>query len=59
MSTNYLLADMLTKLRNGQKARLSIVKHMKTNLCKNVLDVLVREGVISNYSSSSVFNFSS
>ena len=53
MSTKYLLADMLTKLRNGQKARLSIVKHMKTNLCKNVLDVLVREGVISNYSSSS------
>jgi small subunit ribosomal protein S8 len=53
MSANYLLADMLAKLRNGQKARMSVVKHMKTNLCENVLDALIREGVVSNYSSSS------
>jgi len=51
MSTNYLLADMLTKLRNGQKARVNKVKHVKTKLCENVLEALIREGVISSYES--------
>jgi len=50
MSTNYLLADMLTKVRNGQKARLQSIKHVRTTLCKNVLNVLLVEGVIANYS---------
>ena len=50
MSTNYLLADMLTKVRNGQKARLQNIKHVRTALCENVLDVLIEEGVVSNYS---------
>jgi small subunit ribosomal protein S8 len=50
MSTNYLLADMITKVRNGQKARLQSIKHVRTTLCENVLDVLIKEGAISNYS---------
>jgi len=52
MSTNYLLADMLTKLRNGQKSRANSVTHMKTKLCENVLEVFIREGVIFSYQSS-------
>lgn len=49
MSTNYLLADMITKIRNGQKARLREIQHKQSRLCQHVLEVLIQEGVLSKY----------
>jgi small subunit ribosomal protein S8 len=46
MSTNYLLADTLTRIRNGQNARLSKVEAQDSKLIKNVMDALQREGFI-------------
>lgn len=53
MSTNYLLADMLTQIRNGQKARLKEVQHKKSKVCEKILSILLKEGYISNYTSHS------
>ena len=50
MTTNYHLADLLTKLRNGHQARLREVTHPRTKLCQGLLEVLLREGVVANYS---------
>mgnify|MGYP000273383057 CR=1 FL=1 len=52
MSQNYPLADLLTKIRNGQKARLGEVKHIKTKLGQSLLKILLQEGVISHYYTS-------
>lgn len=49
MAMNYLLADMLTLIRNGQQARLATVRCQASKLLGNVLEVLVREGYINGY----------
>jgi small subunit ribosomal protein S8 len=45
------LADMLTRIRNGQRARFSKVRAPASKLRSNVLDVLKREGYIRDYRS--------
>ncbi len=49
MSTNYRLADMLSLIRNGQQAKLALVKCQASKLLGNVLEVLVREGYVNGY----------
>lgn len=49
MSMNDLLSDMLTRVRNGQKARLARVSAPASKLLGNVLEVLQREGYIRGY----------
>ncbi len=44
------LADMLTRIRNGQRARKSAVASPASKLRGAVLDVLQREGYIRGYS---------
>lgn len=46
------LGDMLTRIRNGQQARLSVVKSPASKLRLNVLDVLRREGYIRGYTTA-------
>ena len=46
---NDLLSDMLTRIRNGQHARLASVKCQFSKLLLNVLDVLKNEGYIKDY----------
>lgn len=43
---NDLLSDMITRIRNGQNARLAVVRCQFSNLLSNVLSVLEREGFI-------------
>jgi small subunit ribosomal protein S8 len=43
------LGDMLTRIRNGQRARMSNVSCPASKLRANVLDVLKREGYIRDY----------
>ena len=43
------LGDMLTRIRNGQRARLSDVDSPASRLRAHVLDVLKREGYIRGY----------
>ena len=50
MAMNDPLGDLLTRIRNGQKARMSAVTSPASRLRANVLDVLKREGYIRNYS---------
>lgn len=49
MSLSDPLGDMLTRIRNGQRARLRSIKSPASNLRANVLDVLKREGFIRGY----------
>lgn len=49
MSMNDLLSDMLTRIRNGQNARLSVITCPASKLLSNVLDVLKREGYIRDW----------
>lgn len=49
MSMNYRLADMLALIRNGQQARLTVVKCQASKLLGNVLEVLKTEGFIHTY----------
>ena len=44
------LADMLTRIRNGQQARKDMVVSPASKLRARVLDVLQREGFIRGYS---------
>jgi small subunit ribosomal protein S8 len=44
------LGDMLTRIRNGQRARSSSVKSPASRIRANVLEVLKREGYIRGYS---------
>jgi len=46
---NDLLSDTLTRIRNGQKARLHTVEARYSNLVSNVCEVLKQEGYISGY----------
>ena len=43
------LGDMLTRIRNGQRARLSAISSPASQLRANVLEVLTREGYIRGY----------
>lgn len=43
------LGDMLTRIRNGQRAQKSTVRSPASKLRARVLDVLKREGYIRNY----------
>lgn len=49
MSMNDLLSDMLTRIRNGQSARLASVNCRYSNLQSNVLEVLKKEGYIADF----------
>lgn len=49
MSYNFPLGDLITKIRNGYRADLKEIQHMDSKLCRVVVDVLLREGVIANY----------
>jgi small subunit ribosomal protein S8 len=46
------IGDMLTRIRNGQRARMSVVSSPHSKLRSNVLDVLKREGYIRGWSES-------
>ena len=48
------LGDMLTRIRNGQRARQSRIVSPASRLRADVLDVLKREGYIRGYSSEDV-----
>lgn len=50
------LSDMLTRIRNGQRANKSSILTPSSKLRQNVLDVLQREGYIRGYESSVVRN---
>lgn len=54
MSMSDPLGDMLTRIRNGQRAHLSSVRSPSSKLRTNVLDVLQREGFIRGYSTEVV-----
>jgi small subunit ribosomal protein S8 len=45
------LGDMLTRIRNGQNARKTVVSSPASRFRTNVLEVLKREGYIRNFSS--------
>lgn len=49
MSVTDPLGDMITRIRNGQKAGLSKITSPKSRLRVNVLAVLKKEGYIRNY----------
>lgn len=49
MALNDLISDVLTRVRNGQKAGHSYVVAPSSNAVKSVLDVMVREGYIAAY----------
>jgi small subunit ribosomal protein S8 len=44
------LGDLLTRIRNGQSARLRVVKSPTSGLRNSVLDVLKRQGYIRDFS---------
>jgi small subunit ribosomal protein S8 len=48
------LGDMLTRIRNAQRARMSVVLSPASSLRTNVLEVLRREGYIRGYSQAEV-----
>jgi small subunit ribosomal protein S8 len=48
------VGDMLTRIRNAQRARMSVVVSPASRLRANVLEVLKREGYIRGFSESSV-----
>ncbi len=50
MSLSDPLGDMLTRIRNGQRARMRAIESPFSKLRRNVLDVLQREGYIRAYS---------
>ncbi|MFQ5939674.1 MAG: 30S ribosomal protein S8 [Alphaproteobacteria bacterium] len=50
MTMSDTVGDMLTRIRNGQRARKSAVTSPASNLRANVLEVLKREGYIRGYS---------
>ena len=54
MTTTDPLGDMLTRIRNGQRARQAVVNSPASKLRANVLEVLQREGYIRGYSQAPV-----
>ncbi len=49
MSMSDPLADMLTRIRNGQRVNKETVSSPASNMRQRVLDVLKREGFIRGY----------
>lgn len=49
MSTNYRLAEVLSLIKNGQQARLGVVRYPASKFIGNVLEVLTSEGYINGY----------
>lgn len=54
MSMSDPLGDMLTRIRNAQRAKKSEVKSPASRLRENVLEVLKKEGYIAGYERSNV-----
>jgi small subunit ribosomal protein S8 len=54
MTMNDPLGDMLTRIRNGQRAHQAVVASPASKLRTNVLDVLQREGYIRGFSREQV-----
>ncbi|HEX3883950.1 MAG TPA: 30S ribosomal protein S8 [Stellaceae bacterium] len=54
MSMSDPLGDMLTRIRNGQRARQAIVAAPASKLRANVLEVLRREGYIRGFSKDDI-----
>jgi len=52
MSLHDPLSDLLTRIRNGQTARLTAISSPSSKLRTNVLEVLKREGYIRDYTVS-------
>ncbi len=50
MSLTDPLGDMLTRIRNGQMARIAVVECPSSNYRKRVLEVMQREGYIRGFS---------
>ncbi|HRY24535.1 MAG: 30S ribosomal protein S8 [Geminicoccaceae bacterium] len=50
------LGDMLTRIRNGQMAQKASVRSPASNLRRNVLEVLQREGYIRGYVADEVID---
>ena len=48
------LGDMLTRIRNGQQARMPVVQSPASKIRANVLEVLQREGYIRGYTREEV-----
>jgi small subunit ribosomal protein S8 len=48
------LGDMLTRIRNGQRARQAVVSAPASQLRANVLEVLKREGYIRGYTRDNI-----
>ena len=54
MAINDPLGDLLTRIRNGQRARKPSVSSPSSKLRSNVLEVLKREGYIRDYARAEV-----
>ncbi len=54
MSFSDPLGDMLTRIRNGQKAKKSSITSPSSRLRANVLEVLTQEGYIRGYSKEKI-----
>ena len=56
MSMSDPLGDMLTRIRNGQRARQAVVASPASKMRANVLEVLKREGYIRGYDEEAEVN---
>ena len=56
MSMHDPISDMLTRIRNGQSARMSAIHSPSSKLRRNVLEVLKREGYIRGYDEEAEVN---
>ncbi len=54
MSMSDPVADLLTRIRNGQRAKKNSIQTPASKLRANVLDVLKREGYIRDYSQGNI-----
>ncbi|HLJ65660.1 MAG TPA: 30S ribosomal protein S8 [Stellaceae bacterium] len=54
MSMSDPLGDMLTRIRNGQKARKQVIQSPASKARANVLEVLQREGYIRGFSRAEI-----
>ncbi|MFP6710573.1 MAG: 30S ribosomal protein S8, partial [Rhodospirillales bacterium] len=54
MSMSDPVADLLTRIRNGQRAKKSSISTPASKLRANVLDVLKREGYIRDFSQGNI-----
>ena len=52
MSMSDPIADLLTRIRNGQRAHLAVIKSQNSRMNRNLLDVLKREGFIRGYNAA-------